>query len=279
MCNFRILQLKFSFFGILQIIKSQRFCKPLHSFKLFAFASLSLFCSRLFMINKQALFAYYSQSGHKDCAKYVAEICQRLLQISASHLVFEKSKWNSRKRNLISNSDCKIGFVRIPRLNLCRCTALLLMSSWDKGYGDQQHCMQLPWSRHVKFYLFYWSNRKWNSKPAFHAENLSLSLWNLSRIFPCVPNFSVQIWMDQKETFLPAARFEASSSFQKASSFCELSWDRRLLLLFFKFEHFSFVLFELNLGLQKHWVSWVKWTNLSKPDASLFLWILAWLCV
>jgi len=52
------------------------------------------------MVNKQALFAYYSQSGHKDCAKYVAEICQQLLQISASHLVFEKSKWNSRKRNL-----------------------------------------------------------------------------------------------------------------------------------------------------------------------------------
>ena len=73
-------------------IKSQRFCKPLHSFKLFAFASLSLFCSRLFMVNKQALFAYYSQSGHKDCAKYVAEICQQLLQVSASHLVFEKSK-------------------------------------------------------------------------------------------------------------------------------------------------------------------------------------------
>jgi len=51
-----------------------------------------LFYSRLFVINKQALFAYYSQSGHKDCAKYVAEICQQLLQISASHLVFEKSK-------------------------------------------------------------------------------------------------------------------------------------------------------------------------------------------
>jgi len=47
-----------------------------------------LICGRLFMVNKQALFAYHLQSGHKDCAKYVAEICQQLLQISASRLVF-----------------------------------------------------------------------------------------------------------------------------------------------------------------------------------------------
>jgi hypothetical protein len=42
------------------------------------------------MVNKQALFAYYLQSGHKDCAKYVAEICQQLLQISASHLILKR---------------------------------------------------------------------------------------------------------------------------------------------------------------------------------------------
>jgi hypothetical protein len=42
------------------------------------------------MVNKQALFAYYSQSGHKDCAKYIAEICQQLPQVSASHLILKR---------------------------------------------------------------------------------------------------------------------------------------------------------------------------------------------
>jgi len=51
------------------------------------------------MVNKQALFAYYSQSGHKDCAKYVAEICQQLLQISASHLVLKRASEIQEKKS------------------------------------------------------------------------------------------------------------------------------------------------------------------------------------
>ena len=209
------------------------------------------------MVNKQALFAYYSQSGHKDCAKYVAEICQRLLQISASHLVFEKSKWNSRKRNLISNSDCKIGFVRIPRLNLCRCTAVLLMSSWGKGFGNQQHCMQLPWSRHVKFIYF-----------IEVMENVIASRLFMPGIFHWVCGLWAESFLVRqifrpnlngpKETFCLQQNLKQIQAFRKHTSFHELSWDRRLLLCSLSLSIFSFMLVELNLGLQKHWVSWVS---------------------
>lgn len=153
---------------------------------------------------------------------------------------FEKSKWKLRKRNLISNSDCKIGFVRIPRLNLCRCTAVLLMSSWGKGFGNQQHCMQLPWSRHVNFIYFIEVMENVIASRLFMPGifHWVCGLWAESFLVRQIFPFKFE-WT--KRNFLPAAKLEAKSSCQKAS-FHELSWDRRLLLLFFKFEHFPFIL-------------------------------------
>ena len=155
---------------------------------------------------------------------------------------FEKSKWSLRKRNLISNSDRKIGFVRIPRLNLCRCTAVLLMSSWGKGFGNQQHCMQLPWSRHVNFIyfvevienaiasrlfmpgIFHWVCGLWAESFLVRQIFPFKFEWTKKKLFACS-----KIW----------SKFKLSES---TLHFMNLSRDRRLLLLFFKFEHLFILL-------------------------------------
>jgi hypothetical protein len=68
------------------------------------------FCSRLFYGKQQALFACYSQSGHKDCAKYVAEICQQLLQIKLRLQI--RIRWNSAPESLQMHSSAVDVFLR-----------------------------------------------------------------------------------------------------------------------------------------------------------------------